>query len=423
MELATPWAVWHRGAGVLSEDDALRAIDAFVAYDAAEVVDGGDIRLTSDGVPVNMHDTTTARTCTTTQTVASITAATFSGLTLSARTPAVPMSENPPTMSQWWDKVRNLGLLCAPEPKVTAAAQTAVDMIVAKGMQRQCVFTSTTLADITAAKNAGMTTIYIIDTSPGTLASILAVGPDLVTFNFNRSNVTIPDALLQGLWNAGIGVGTWTIDTRQDLADTVARLAALGIPLNHFYTNDAAWVKNINVPATRTTDPFGAGLFLPGMVVGQPFQSGDNQTKFTRGGYVGSAGSYRLSLADPDLPQSMLQGWMTPATSASSSITLSITYDAVGSSTARWPGVWFNCPTDKMVYNGATSATNRGQGYLAFLRVTGSLELFREAPSDGTGSPVSLGTQATAAITSGQTATIKIEPNLAGGQIRVYSHR
>jgi glycerophosphoryl diester phosphodiesterase len=411
-----PISFWHRGAGVLSEDDSLRALDVQTTYaGACDVTDGGDLRLTSDSVPVVMHDATTTRTCTTTQTVASITAATFSGLALATRAPGNPISEAPPTASQYFDKIKAKGLILAPEPKITGAAQATTDLLIAKGMQRQTIYSSSTLADLAAAKQAGMATMYIIDTAADTLGNIQAAGPDYIAFNFNRTAIT--DAQLQTY--SAFKLLAWTIDTRGDLIATQQRLAGLGLQLWGYYTNDAAWLRNIGVPAQTTTDPFAAGLWPPGMPIGQPYNSNDVQNKFTRGVFVGSAGSYRLGLTDPDNPQSMLQGWMVPPVSSSSSLTLDITYDAVGSSTARWPGVWFNCPTDKMVYNGATSAANRGQGYLAFLRVTGSLELFREAPTDGTGSPVSLGTQATAAITSGQTATVKIEPNLPGGQIRV----
>jgi glycerophosphoryl diester phosphodiesterase len=415
--------IFHRGAGDFAEDDSLRAIRVAngIYKGAWDVMDGGDWRLNGSGSVVSMHDSTTDRTCTTNLTVATATDAQWRALQLRARTPAQPTAEAPPFAADVLDYCKQLGLICAPELKVTGSSSfnsQVLALIQARGMEKQVILGSQLLGDLAAFKAAGVPTMYIVDTTSDTQANVLAAAPDFFCYNANRPGTNVTDAMIQALYAAGIRVGIWLADSAQDLAAIVAHLDSLGVPLQHYYTNAAPWASRTNVPPPRTRDPFSAGLFWPGMVQGAPYNSFGLFTKLSRGSFVGSP--YRFSLPDPDQGSFVLQGWMTPATSPGSSITLDITFDNIGSNTARWAGIAFNCPTDRLLWN-ETTANNRGDGYLVLLRPTGSLELYRLA-GDGLVSvnPTSgAAIQATAAIVSGQKVTLKIEPNLAANQIRV----
>lgn len=412
--------VFHRGAGYFAEDDSLRAIRVSERLNRAvfDIMDGGDWRLNASGSVVSMHDTTTGRTCTTNVTVSAQTDAQWRALRLTARTPAQPTTEAPPFAGDVLDLVKRLGLICAPEMKLTGSSTlnaAALGLIQARGMEKQCIVGSTLLADLSGFKAAGVPTMYIVDNSPDTQANILAAAPDFFCFNHNRVT-PVTDALLQALYAAGIRIGTWTIDSRKKLADVTARLDGLGIPLQHYYSNAPQWVSNINMPPTRTRDPFSYGLFWPGMVPGQPYDSSGLDGIGTRGTFTGSP--YRLAFTDPDNPTMVLQSWMTPAVSATSSITVDITFDNIGSSTARWAAVVFNAPDDTPLYDGTTVGQKRGQGYQALIRATGSLELYKRN-ADGVNTTQLGASQATAAITAGQKITLKIEPNLASNQLRI----
>jgi hypothetical protein len=66
------------------------------------------------------------------------------------------------------------------------------------------------------------------------------------------------------------------------------------------------------------------------MVQGDSYDSFGMFTKWSRGSFTGSP--YRFSLPDADQGSFVIQGWMTPCTSATGSITLNITFDAIGTS-------------------------------------------------------------------------------------------
>jgi glycerophosphoryl diester phosphodiesterase len=421
VDLPDGWIASHRGWGYYSEDDSLRAarIGADFHKSVAGAVDAGDWRLTSDSVPVSMHDVTTGRTCTTNVTVATTTSNAFSSLKLLARTPVEPTNDAPPSVAQVMDVIRRQGVICAPEMKLTGSATlntAAVAAIQARGMQQQTIVGSALLADLAPFKAAGIPTMYIIDNAPDTQANIIAAAPNFVCFNHNRSPAVPADAVLQALSAAGIKIGTWTLDSQAMLAATQARLAGLGIPLNHYYTNDTRWMTGRDLLPVQTTDPFATGRFFPGMVPGQPYNSFGLDTATSRGAFIGSP--YRFALPDPDQGSFVLQSWMAPVTSSTGSITVTITYDAVGTNTARWAAVIFNCPDDHPQWNDGTTANLRGLGYSALLAPNGNLQLWRQN-SDG-GAQTQMGsTVATSAITSGQTATLKIEPLLPSSQIRV----
>lgn len=415
--------IFHRGSGYLAEDDSLRGMRmATKLYsDACDVVDGGDWRLNADGSIVVMHDSTTGRTCTTSVTVSAQTDSQWRALRLKARTPAVPTTEPPPFASDVLAQCKRLGVVCAPELKLTgnsAFNSAAVALIQSYGMEKQCIVGSAVLGDLAVFKAAGIPTMYIVNDTSDTQANILAAAPDFFCFNYNVAT-PISDSLLQAINGAGIKVGTWMIDSRKSLANVVARLDGLGVLLNHYYSDDHLWVSNVGTFPTKTHDPFAQGRPWPGMVLGQPLNDPFTTTIDIAGvsrTFVGSP--YRLGLMDPDNSATVLQSWMAPAVSATSSITVSITFDAVGTNTARWVAIRFNCPDDTPQWAGFTTANKRGQGYQVLLRVTGSLELYKLL-GDGATATALGSTQATAAITTGQTVTLKIEPNLATNQLRV----
>jgi hypothetical protein len=101
-----------------------------------------------------------------------------------------------------------------------------------------------------------------------------------------------------------------------------------------------------------------------------------------------------------EYPLFVLQGWASPLPKTYT-MHVHMRYDSLGKDRTRWGGVYFSAKNDS-AYSDADSSLNGG--YSAILRTNGRLGLYRK----DAGTTVTLKTINTAALKTGQTASLHI---------------
>lgn len=431
-DLVEPFAMAHRGGGgaVTLENAAESVVFAQANYPGLQAVDGGDVRLTSDGVPFCMHDTSSGRVAMTDLTVGSATLAQlraarmrnfasgegWSGLA------AVATEVHPSSYAEMLGASKARGLVVMPEVKLqgSVALRTAmVQATIDADMVEQTMFQSFTLADLAEAKAAGIKTVFLDDTGATSVATVAAAAPDYYSFDWTKT-AAITDARLTALKAAlpNLKFAPWTLTRRVDYATVKARLEGLGLSLACVVTDDIAWCGPDIANPVRTSDPYaihgpafptGLGITYPGHLTGA--------LATDRHGYTQVGGVWRQTFAytGANPYQSFnLQGWgCRPA--PWSSIQFDLWLDTADADATRWAGVAWNAPDDRTFDDSANAAAGTSRGYVCMLRQNGTLAIYRRnGPTSTLISPA----VASPALAAGQKVRLLVD-NLPDGSIKL----
>lgn len=393
-DLPRPLVIPHRGAGAnLAPENTMVGFRIGASYGLG-LVDGGDWNVTSDGALVCIHDSTVDRTTTGTGNVSLLTSQRAQFLPVDPSTwfgPGFPDTVLP-TAEQVFGEIGDVAVI-TPEPKSQAAADACAALVQRLGLQEFCIpnaFSTFYLAPFVAVGCTDVLLNVTVMPDAPTMASYLAAGIKWIGIptTFTAANVNTLTA-------AGFEVMVGTVQRASEATPFAGSTVSMWAADDPLYFSHALNSANA-AKYRRLTDPFANAMYYHGHIA----RIG---TFGARGTYVGTnRWGYQTAISGSNLWT--LQGWACPIAAAAStySITLTITYDAVGSDSARWAGIWFGAPTD-VVYSDAAAATENG--YQVWLRVTGSLNLVSKV--NGTSGTTQ--TQATAAISAGGTATIRID--------------
>ena len=239
---AYPVIVAHRGASSTHPENTLAAFDAAVAL-GADVVEL-DVRLSRDGVAVVMHDPEVDRTTDGSGAVHELTAAEIR--TLHAGTPEFPAAV--PTLREVLEllsgragvalEIKNIpgeDAFDGPRERIVEAVHAELDR---SGFEGPVLVVSFNPASIAASKvlepqvPTGLLTTEHVDPREA-LAHVIERGHDMVMPG-SRALIPAGEGFVREVHDAGVRVGTWTIDD----APTVRMLLDRG--LDAVASNDPA---------------------------------------------------------------------------------------------------------------------------------------------------------------------------------------
>lgn len=352
--ITSPIIVPHRGSAAVLVENSASAM--------REIIDRGantiefDVQVTSDGVPVVMHDTTLTRTTTSTGNVSALTAAQWDALVLDPSTylAAGYANEAPPRLSAIMSIAKNRALMIA-EAKVSAAAQPLVDAALAAGIEPNgLIVQSFTLADLTPAVTAGYGAMLLAtDMTSLVMADVAAAGVRWIGYGTDDSASAGEIAAARSL---GIRCVRWTVNRRVEMSLALSNGAA-GV-----MSDEWEYLKASGPLSTQ--DSWSMKRWMPGMR-GATTNRGD----FFDGGWWGFtstvAGSYLGAL----------QGWACPLP-ASHTIEFDAQFTGT-SATDRWFSAFVCAPNDELF--GDNNGVDQAAGYHLLVRRDGRLQIYKKA--------------------------------------------
>ncbi|MFI5808967.1 glycerophosphodiester phosphodiesterase [Streptomyces sp. NPDC051561] len=392
--VTAPRWIAHRGAGLLAPENSLEAfrMSAALAADAIEI----DVYKVSDGGLFVMHDSTVDRT------------SNLSGTTSALTTPAALRGRI--DAGSWFANTWPSDLRIPLFADVLASIGNTVPMIVhcnnagsgaaavaeilRQELEQSVLIMAWTEAELAAARTAGIPSILLdVDgvLSGQTYAGLIAAGTKYLGVDHSQTtNATINAAAA-----AGLRVLVYTVNRR-------SAVAALPAGTVWGVISDDPWYAR-GVQSLRTTDLNAAGTFLHGMqgiadvpdyrgfyTLGSPSwwgldASGTGQADIvTNGGYV-----------------SCLHGYLGPLPSA-----FTVDYDYVldASDYASASHQLTLTLGDRQFDDNGGAAANPN-GYNILIRTNGVIDVY----SVTGGTPTSIGTVATAAITPGSAQHLRVQ--------------
>lgn len=222
---AFPAVVAHRGASSTHPENTLPSFEAALAL-GARIVEL-DVRLSADGVPVVMHDADVSRTTDGHGLVHELTAEEL--FRLNAGTPANPT--NVPALSEVLEVVRGRGAVALEiknipgEPSHDPERETIVEAALAEvertAFEGAVLVLSFNPRSIAAAKRiapgvpTGFLSKHVVEPRDA-LAHVVEAGHDFVLPG-SWALVPAGQAFVRAAHQAGVGVGTFTIDDPQTL--------------------------------------------------------------------------------------------------------------------------------------------------------------------------------------------------------------
>ena len=249
----TPLVVAHRGASATHPENTLAAFEAAITA-GAEFVEF-DVRITSDGVPVVMHDADVSRTTDGSGLVRELTLEQVKRLTVRGAGPAAAV----PTLRETFDaldgrvgadvEIKNLPMDADYEPDGEPSVDATLREASASGFSSPLVISSFSLRSIRRAKAAAPevpTGLLVIDTLPCSeaLEIVVADGHSFVLPSADaveREGVSF----LSRAHDQGVRVAAWTVDN----PGRAAALFRLGI--DALATNDPAAIVPIRDAETQ----------------------------------------------------------------------------------------------------------------------------------------------------------------------------
>jgi glycerophosphoryl diester phosphodiesterase len=200
-ELVGPFYIGHRGGHLRYPEHSLEGYRA--SFRDGFLIEP-DIRQTSDGRLVCLHDDTVDRTMTGTGSISATTLAAWRGMRVEPQLPggheALPV--------EWLRVLNEFGgrALLIPEVKDPAARQPLIDSLAARGLQRAVIVQSFAYDDVQAVAAAGVAACLLSDSAdPGTL---VADG-----IEFLSCSTEAPAAYIAAAKAAGLRVIVYTVDT------------------------------------------------------------------------------------------------------------------------------------------------------------------------------------------------------------------
>ena len=450
----------HRNENYIYPENTLTGIGSSVYGDALPVV-MFNASILSDGSLGLMHDTTSTRTCTTTQTIASINQTQFRALVCdpSVQLAAGWPNENVPMLEDVLNQFGGRVVLWI-EAVGTGAAAAAAALIARYRLQNSCVISSATSTDGAAVAPYGVPWWFQTDTDSA--AAWVTAGATGLLGSTSVTNAYITNAIAVGLkvaiWTNMTGspvavesrtnAAAWRAKTATniDSSDPVYTAAAVPVQTNDTFANlrhmhgmlpdypsnsdfgqffatsytiTSNSAANPTVITTSTTHGVvsGESITIAGNSIipnGVYVATVTGLTTLTipinpgagSGGTVVPVGrSGRFGWSSATLSSGALMGWSCPLANAASTyhINCTVTYDTVPGDTSRWPAIVFACMTDMPYTNSALTGVN---DYLFMYRASGTATLYR----DDNGVSTSLATDATwPTVASGQSRALRVD--------------
>ncbi len=225
--LSNPSIVAHRGGGNFAPENTIAAIETGIdlGADAVEI----DVRFTSDGVPILMHDETTGRTTNDAlnRKVAEMTLAEIKQLDAGSWYAAAFFNEPVPTLEEALATIdRRVDVYIELKAGITDLADVLVPIIERTNMQRHVKILSFNglLLEEIKADNASIDTVLLLRNYVGDV-QLLASYDYIDYIGFHRSIVDGNIDIIRELKEAGKGVYVWTVDDE----DLIARLSTVGV--------------------------------------------------------------------------------------------------------------------------------------------------------------------------------------------------
>lgn len=399
--LPRPFVIAHRGGAGVGPEHAFATYDLAVTR-GVDAIEAGDLNLLSDGSLGVMHDSTVDRTTDGTGNCSDYDAAGWKSLTIDASTWFKQgwtdvQAGSPPlfgeVLSRYGGKVVNFVEL---KNATTASTDAACKAVIQAGLKDSVVITGSSFTLISRVVSTwGLYAGY----APGTLlskspAEVRAAGISYYIADITDSGFT--RAWIDSMHAYGIKVIGFTVTRQIDVTTHIVGKGADG-----YYSDQplyAAGVQNSFKYRTTVAPWVKSGRSPIGLI---PPASGGDATNIN---YVGSAGAFRYQPAST-FSRPIIQGWACPLTNAAGtySITIPATVDTADPDTSSWVcGIHFGFADD----SGALSGSDLGgDGWLAVLRQSGTIQLWKCVA----GVYTSIGTRSTAAVTEGNSATLKID--------------
>lgn len=389
-DVVEPFVIPHRGYNNCVPENTMEGFRAAYAQ-GWQIMEGGDCQLLADGAIGLMHDTTLDRTTSTSGNVADQTSASWPKLVVDAGSWFGGGFGNmtAPFLSQ---SIAEFGgrivlVLEAKGAQSSATMATLIQLIQRAGISQSVLLNSFNLADAQAAVAAGMPAHF-----NGTAAQCQANAAALAAGGIYAAVTdvdTVSDAAISDLLAAGLKVITGPMN-RQWQYD---RFTALGV--SGLYSDDPLYFGRRYSMYRRTTATWGkTGTWGAGHL------SYTGNIDANRGQFIGPAGAYRWQ---PVLDGANLIGELCPVANAAGtwSVTVPITFDALPADMSRWGSVFI--ATHDRPYNFSGAATETG--YHCLMRANGTIDLYKVVG----GATTLLGSVATAALTTGGTATLRLD--------------
>jgi glycerophosphoryl diester phosphodiesterase len=400
-DLPTRFFTAHRGSGAWrAPENTEAAFRDGLADPDADLMEF-DVQVLADGAGAIFHDPTVDRITTSTGNIADLDSAAFKALTIDAHSwfGGNAADTHPMLLSEFLDEFAGKKTLLA-HPKDTAAMNLVIDEISKRDLGDSVRIQSFSRSDAVLAKDAGLQSQVIVGgASQATIDTPAATKAD--GLQYVSVWQALPDATIKSYVDAGLTVSAYDVD-RQYRRDQLYKLGVVGID-----GNDPVYVHGDTAAYKRTGDPFGNQTYWYGHM--SQAQTVTSLDATVRGSYTAPAW---WSIARGTSPLFVRQGWAVPPNPSSYTLHAWIRYDALGSDSTKWAGVYFSGKYDH-AYSDAANSLN--SGYSAILRQNGSLELYRKTPT-GT---VLLKKVTTPALKTGTTAKISIQVS----STTVYAHR
>lgn len=213
----------HRGFASLAPENTLTAVTA--AYGAGAMHMECDVQITSDGVPVVIHDTTLDRTTTGTGNVKDTTYATIQGLGAGAYFDSRFASTKVPSFDAWVKFCKVRGIMMYPEIK-GYRTQSDIDLmlqVVADNQAENMVlWQSFTLSDLQYVRTKNKSSaIGLLGSNIGSLAALAALGGELY-YLLDYNAVLANPTWVTSCRKEGVDIACWTVDTNSALQSLLA---------------------------------------------------------------------------------------------------------------------------------------------------------------------------------------------------------
>lgn len=420
-----PIYIAHRGGGTsLAKDGAISSVEWVKSTGLAlnnMIVDGGDGRVSSNGILVVSHDDLTGtlfdqNLSVTASTAAALTNLNFRDFPLYRGTIS---TEKMPTMLQYLTACKAAGIFAVPEIKTDAGATLIRDIVVELGMQTQTqvqAFASTAAQAnlrLGPSRAAGISVGLLQNTGtnnigfPAIKTCVNGGAPDVVLYDpaADPGNAWISAAIA-----AGIKLQVGTIERHVIRDAQRARVEGLGGKVSFFVSDDPFYTagKTLRKTASNFSSHVQHGLI-----------ESDTSAPLTVNTVL-----QRLQFHDADI-QFSLWGELSATTIEDHWRTLEydLTFDALdtegqGDSGQRWFAVFFGVPDDASLHDGVQNPSGaisfhfRQSGYMDMYNRTSSTVSTRVASTSPTASPETMGARRdtnNAPVVTGQTVRIRIE--------------
>lgn len=388
--MGTPVRTAHRGGGSANGSvqvgpvpentlvGARAIVEAAQALNITNFVLNVQCRLLRDGTVVVMHDATWDRTTTTSGNVADYSAQHVAGLSIDASTYTTATAfGNSIPVPLLDDYLREFGgkvaLNIAAYQGTAGIGQAVVNHVTRAGIQRTVMLSSFQTAELTAAKAAGIATMYYPPAegqAGATAAEILATNVWATGLTkYVGIDLNSTDAYIATLVAAGLHVSVYSTDRRWERDYYVTTLGANGV--QGLISDDPIYQFTDVALHGGTVDPYTLGAWPHGHLESD-LSHGRGQLHATKG----------LVLDNVSNTQFCVDGSRCPiATPTAYTITGVLTPDSNGGDTTRAAQLALCAPDDRVTSGVPNTGAGVVDGYSLLWRWNGNVELWENTRS------------------------------------------